>query len=99
MDLKLLEYFVSVADEGNISKAAKQLFISRQALCAAMDKLEGEVGATLLIRSKTGVSLTSNGTYFLDSAKKQQEAWKKRRSSSAPTQRGKPYGRAFACFR
>ena len=47
MDLRQLHYFVTIVDEGNISKAAKQLNISQPPLSHAIKMLEEELETTL----------------------------------------------------
>ena len=56
--------FVTVIDCGSISKAARLLFITPQALSQQMDLLERECGAKLMVRSSQGVSLTAAGELF-----------------------------------
>lgn len=64
MDFKHLEYFYEVCAHQSISQAAKNLFISQQALSQCMQKLEESVGKTLFTRTKKGIQLTKDG-YFL----------------------------------
>ena len=61
MDLKTLEYFVVVAKELNISRAAEILNISQPPLSTRIRHLEEELETTLFIRKKTGLSLTPSG--------------------------------------
>lgn len=56
-----IETFLTVADTGSFSQAAKQLFISPQAVIKQMNSLEAAVGLTLLERSPQGVQLTAEG--------------------------------------
>ena len=56
-----IETFLTVADTGSFSQAAKQLFISPQAVIKQMNSLEESVGLTLLERSPQGVHLTPEG--------------------------------------
>lgn len=56
-----LHRFVTVVESGSINKAAEQLFISQPTLSASMKLLEDEVGRTLLLRHKQGVTLTREG--------------------------------------
>lgn len=56
-----LEYFTEIAATKNISRAAERLGISQPTLSMAIQRLETNIGAKLLIRSKTGVQLTRAG--------------------------------------
>lgn len=53
--------FHTVAKCGNISRAAKELFISQPAISKSILKLEAELGTTLFHRNSRGVSLTEQG--------------------------------------
>jgi DNA-binding transcriptional LysR family regulator len=64
-----LQYFVAVAEEGQITRAAQKLHIAQPALSHAMGQLEGEVGIQLLERHPRGVTLTSAGETFLMKAR------------------------------
>ena len=60
-NLNQLKIFYTVAAEGNISAAARKLFISQPAISMALSKLEESLDVTLLKRSSRGVSLTYEG--------------------------------------
>jgi DNA-binding transcriptional LysR family regulator len=64
-----LRYFVTVAEEGQITRAAKKLYIAQPALSQAIAQLEGELGLQLLERHARGVRLTAAGTAFLEKAR------------------------------
>jgi DNA-binding transcriptional LysR family regulator len=64
-----LRYFVTVADEGQITRAAKKLYIAQPALSQAIAQLESELGLQLLERHAKGVRLTSAGEAFLEKAR------------------------------
>lgn len=53
--------FYATANAGNISKAAKELFISQPAISKAVQKLEDALGCRLFTRSSRGVTLTEEG--------------------------------------
>lgn len=61
MNLKYLEYFVEIAEQKSIHKAAEALFNSQPNLTRAMQSLEAEMGEALLVRSNQGVELTDVG--------------------------------------
>ena len=70
MDLKQLEYIVGIAEEKNITKAAKKLYITQSALNQALLKLEKEIGEPLFERSKLNLYLTEIGKIYIEQAKK-----------------------------
>ena len=65
MNLKHLEYFITVARLGSINKAAQSLFISQPYLGKIIKELENAVGAVLFQRTRGGVSLTPDGEDFM----------------------------------
>lgn len=64
-----LRYFVTVAEEGQITRAAGKLHIAQPALSQAMAQLESELGIKLLKRHARGVTLTPAGEAFLAKAR------------------------------
>lgn len=70
MDLRQLEYIVKIAEEKNITKASKKLFITQSALNQQLLKLEKELGAPLFFRSRNDFTLTEIGQIYITSAKK-----------------------------
>ncbi len=64
-----LRYFVAVAEEGQITRAAKKVHIAQPALSQAIAQLESEVGVELLKRHARGVTLTPAGETFLAKAR------------------------------
>ena len=69
MNLKQLEYFVSVGETLNFTKAAKKCFISQTAMTQQIRALEQGIGALLFIRDKHHVELTPAGRVFMNEAK------------------------------
>ena len=65
MDLKQLEYFVQVAEQGSFSRAADQLGVAQPALSRQVRALEVELRETLLLRNGRGVTLTEPGRQLL----------------------------------
>ena len=63
--LHTLEMFVSVADEGSFSSAARKLRVSAPAVTRGIAELEARLGVILFHRSTRAVSLTNEGAGFL----------------------------------
>jgi DNA-binding transcriptional LysR family regulator len=61
VDTRLLRYFVVVAEEGNLTRAAQRLFVSQPALTKQIKQLEARCGVELFTRSRAGMSLTGPG--------------------------------------
>lgn len=68
MDIRVLKYFVAVAQEGNITRAAESLHIAQPSLSKQLIELEDELGKQLLIRGKRKISLTDDGNLLLKRA-------------------------------
>jgi DNA-binding transcriptional LysR family regulator len=64
-----LRYFVTVAEEGQMTRAAHKLHIAQPALSQAIAQLETELGLALLERHARGVTLTPAGEAFLPKAR------------------------------
>ncbi|MFR1114142.1 MAG: LysR family transcriptional regulator [Blautia sp.] len=70
-NLTLYKIFHTVAKTGNISKAAKELYISQPAISKSIQKLETQLHTILFKRSSRGVSLTQEGkllSQYVDNA-------------------------------
>jgi DNA-binding transcriptional LysR family regulator len=65
-ELRLLRYWVAVAEERNITRAAERLHISQPALSAAIKTLEAQLGVALLDRSDRVLGVTPAGELLLD---------------------------------
>src|SRR6185295_15808869 len=69
MELRHLRYFVTVAEELNISRASARLRISQPAVSRQLRDLEEELGVELFRREKHGLKLTPAGDAFLAHAR------------------------------
>ena len=76
MDIRQLDYFIVVAQLGSFTKAADELFLSRQALSKAVRNLEHELGQPLLANRDNHLELTDAGRTLLDDAAPVVEAFK-----------------------
>lgn len=61
MDIRQLNYFVAVYEQGSVSAAARQCCVAQPSLSAALRQLELELGVTLFIRLPKGVTPTEDG--------------------------------------
>lgn len=64
MDLRTVHYFLIVANEGNITKAASRIHITQPTLSRQLMQLEDELGVTLFERGKNNITLTDAGVIF-----------------------------------
>ncbi|ANB76154.1 hypothetical protein AYM40_28225 [Paraburkholderia phytofirmans OLGA172] len=69
MELRLLEYFLRVAEFGSISRAAMDLALSQSALSRHMGALEHELNVQLFLRDSSGVKLSDAGAELAEQAR------------------------------
>jgi len=69
MNIRDLEYLLSVADLGHFGKAAEACFVSQPALSTQIKKLEEELGVQLLERTSKSVFLTEHGLLIAERAR------------------------------
>ena len=69
IDVRRLEAFVAVAEEGQLTRAAERLHMAQPPLSRLIQRLETELGAPLLRRLPRGVELTAAGQALLDEAR------------------------------
>ena len=68
--LRQLQYFVAVAEQGSVTRAAQNLSISQSSVTEALKELESDLGVELFDRHPRGLSITHNGHQFLRHATK-----------------------------
>ena len=69
MSLAQIEYFVAVAEEGHVGRAAHKLRVAQPAVSRQIRKLEDELQAPLFMRTPRGMRLSEAGAVFLSHAR------------------------------
>lgn len=69
MELRQLEYFLAVAEEGSFTGAAARLYMVQSSLSASLLALERELGADLFVRQRRGTELTDAGEALVGPAR------------------------------
>ena len=70
MELRSIQYFLQIADEGSITRTAQKIGVAQPALTRHVQQLEAELGTQLLLRLPRGVRLTTAGRDFLEHARR-----------------------------
>lgn len=68
MDVKYLNYIIAIANNHNMTRAAKELYVSQSSLSQYLAKLEKELGTPLFNRSKGDLTLTPAGELYVKAA-------------------------------
>mgnify|MGYP001045608451 CR=1 FL=1 len=76
MEIRQIQYFLSIVDTGSFSAAAEEHYISQSSLSKMIITLEKELAVTLFDRSKRRVSLTEGGQAFLEHARNLNAAYR-----------------------
>ena len=70
-----IKVFLTLAEEGSLTAAARRLGVTGPAVGAQLSALEERLGVELFYRSNTGLSLTPSGDVFLGYARRIQDAY------------------------
>lgn len=70
MDIRSYEYIIAIAEQGNITRAAAQLFITQSALSRFLQRTEHELGLSLFFRKGNQYFLTEAGRQYVDTGRK-----------------------------
>ena len=69
MTIQQLNYVITISEKGSLNKAAEVLYVTQPSLTSAVRELEKELGITIFNRGGKGVTLTNDGTEFLQYAR------------------------------
>lgn len=69
MDIKQINYFVSIVEHGSFSNAARSLFITQPTLSQAIKKIEAELGTSLFLQHNNGITLSASGHLLYEEGK------------------------------
>ena len=69
MTIQQLNYVITISEKGSLNKAAEVLYVTQPSLTSAIRELEKELGITLFNRGGKGVTLTNDGTEFIQYAR------------------------------
>lgn len=72
-DERTCQYFLTIAQEKNVSRAARRLYISQPSLSRFLSGLEKELGTTLFLREAGSLTLTAAGEHFCEYIRKLKE--------------------------
>ncbi len=73
-DIRVLDAFITVAREGNVSRAAEKLHLTQPAVSLQLKRLAQDTGLTLFTRTAKGLALTRDGTALIAKAEKVRSA-------------------------
>lgn len=69
MEMKEFVYLITLAEEGNISRAAERLYMAQSSLSQFLQQYESELGVKLFVRTSKGIRPTHNGEAFIEHAR------------------------------
>lgn len=95
LNIKQIGYFASTVEHGSLSGAAKQEYVSVQAISKSLSDLERELGFALFSRKSHGVAPTAFGTAFLREAVPVLKGFEHLEAFAGRWKGGRTYGNAF----
>lgn len=84
MDLQLIKTFLVVAESGSFAAACERLFVTQSAVSLRIQRLEDQLGATLFLRGKDGVTLSKAGLDFRPHALAMMKHWQAAQEAMSP---------------
>jgi DNA-binding transcriptional LysR family regulator len=69
MELRQLAYFLAIAEERNFTRAAQRIPIAQPAISQQIQRLESELGESLFVRDRRGITLTAASEALLPHAR------------------------------
>jgi len=96
-DLRQLRYFIAVAEEGNVHRAAVRLHVSQPPLTRQIKALEDSLGVQLFRRTHWGVELTQAGQALLSEARSINAQIEHGLDRLAALERASPVGSTLVC--
>lgn len=83
MNLSALQTFLAIVETGSLVKASKRLNVTQSTVTARLKSLEDDLGQTLIIRQKSGATLTAAGGRLKRYAETMTELWRQARQETA----------------
>ncbi|MEM7564594.1 MAG: LysR family transcriptional regulator [Pseudomonadota bacterium] len=83
MNLSVFNTFLTIAETGQLNRAAEQLHVTQSTVTTRLNNLEAELGQTLFHRRKSGTELTSAGFRFQRYAQLMIDTWRQARQETA----------------
>ena len=83
MNLTTLQTFLAILDTGSLVRAAEQLNVTQSTVTARLKTLEDELGQSLILRQKSGATLTAAGLRLKRYAETMSELWRQARAEVA----------------
>ncbi|MCU1667499.1 MAG: Transcriptional regulator, LysR-family [Blastococcus sp.] len=83
MELRQLEHFLAVVEEGSFTRAAARVFMGQSSMSASLLALERELGTDLFIRGRRGAEMTDAGRALIEPARAAVESTERARDAVA----------------